>query len=86
MGGRMNSGVTTLFPDCHNPEIMLRWFDYLYTEEGALLFNYGLEGQGHIIVDGKPMLTELVVANPDGIGNESGAEPLHIPSTIPRCS
>jgi putative aldouronate transport system substrate-binding protein len=83
MGGRMNSGVTTLFPDCHNPEIMLRWFDYLYTEEGALLFNYGLEGQGHTIVDGKPMLTELVVANPDGIGMSQALSLFTFPAPFP---
>jgi putative aldouronate transport system substrate-binding protein len=67
-GPIMGGAVTTLFPDCENPEILLRWFDYLYSDEGAMLYNYGVEGQGHTIVDGKPMLTELVVANPDGIG------------------
>jgi putative aldouronate transport system substrate-binding protein len=82
-GGRMNQGVTTLFPDCEHPEILLRWYDYLYTEEGALLYNYGLEGQGHTIVDGKPMLSELVVANPDGIGMSQALSLYTFPAPVP---
>jgi putative aldouronate transport system substrate-binding protein len=82
-GGRMNQGVTTLFPDCEHPEILLRWYDYLYTEEGALLYNYGLEGQGHTIVDGKPMLSELVVANPDGIGMSQALSLYTFPAPFP---
>jgi putative aldouronate transport system substrate-binding protein len=83
MGGRMNAGVTTLFPDCEHPEILLRWFDYLYSEEGALLYNYGVEGQGHTIIDGKPMLSELVVANPDGIGMSQALSLYTFPAPFP---
>jgi len=83
VGPIMGGAVTTLFPDCENPEILLRWFDYLYSEEGAMLYNYGVEGQGHTIVDGKPMLSELVVANPDGIGMSQALSLYTFPAVFP---
>ena len=51
---------------CKDPELAVRWFDYHYTEEGSFLFNYGVEGICHEIVDGKPQFTELMTNNPDG--------------------
>lgn len=39
---------------------ILKWFDYLYSEEGALLMNYGTEGDTYNMVDGKPVFTEKV--------------------------
>ena len=38
------SGNTAISADCENWEVAMRWLDYLYTEEGALLANYGVEG------------------------------------------
>ena len=38
------SGNTAISADCENWEVALRYLDYLYTEEGALLANYGVEG------------------------------------------
>jgi putative aldouronate transport system substrate-binding protein len=51
---------------CENVEILLKWYDYMYTEEGALLSNYGIEGQGFTFVDGKPKSTELIYADKEG--------------------
>ena len=39
--------------------------DYLYSDAGVLLANYGVEGETFRYVDGKPVLTELVTNNPD---------------------
>lgn len=83
LGPTIGSGVTTISPTCHDPEILLQLFDYLYTEEGALLYNYGVEGQGHTIVNGKPMLTELVVNNPDGIGMSQALSLYCFPAPFP---
>ena len=52
---------------CKNPEIATKWLDYHYTQEGSFLFNYGVEGIAHDIVDGKPVFTELMIDNPNGI-------------------
>lgn len=48
-------------------ELICRWLNYNYTDEGSLLFNYGIEGNSFEYVDGKPQLTELVTNNPDGL-------------------
>jgi putative aldouronate transport system substrate-binding protein len=41
--------------------------DYLYSDEGSLLCNYGIEGVTFEYVDGQPILTDLIVNNPDGL-------------------
>jgi putative aldouronate transport system substrate-binding protein len=53
--------------DCQDPELVVRYFNYFFTEEGNLLANYGIEGETFEYVDGKPQLTELVTNNPDGM-------------------
>lgn len=62
--GGGNISVST---NCEYPEVVLKTFDYLFTEEGAVLSSYGIEGSAHEIVDGKPVLTDLILNNPDGI-------------------
>ena len=42
---------------------ILEWFNYLFTDEGALLMNYGIEGDTFEYVDGEPMFTEKITAN-----------------------
>lgn len=54
---------------CEDPELVARWVDYLYTEDGQLLANYGIEGEGFEYVDGKPQLTDIVMHNPDYTSN-----------------
>lgn len=49
---------------CENIEAACRWLDYMYSEEGSMLINYGLEGVTYEMVDGKPQFTELVLNNP----------------------
>lgn len=51
-----------------NVELIARWIDYQYSEEGSFLANYGVEGEGYVLDDnGEPQLTELVTNNPEGI-------------------
>ena len=60
------SGNTAISADCENWEIALKWLDYLYTEEGARLANYGIEGDTYTMVDGKPLYTDKILNSPDG--------------------
>lgn len=47
---------------------LLKVVDYLNTDEGILLFNYGLENESFVYDEnGEPQWTELVTNNPDGI-------------------
>lgn len=51
--------------DEENLGILLRYFDYFWTEEGNILKNFGVEGEGFEFVDGKPAYTELIYKNPN---------------------
>ncbi|MBD2869012.1 extracellular solute-binding protein [Paenibacillus arenilitoris] len=42
----------------------IRWLNYAYSEEGAMLFNYGIEGKTYNMVDGKPQYTDYILNNP----------------------
>lgn len=52
---------------CSNVEAAARFIDYVYSEEGIMLSNYGQEGVTYTMESGKPMLTDYVLKNPDGL-------------------
>ena len=61
------SGNTAISADCENPEVAMRWLDYLFTEEGALLANYGIEGDTfEFDENGDPVYTDKIVNNENG--------------------
>lgn len=66
-------GYTTIYTDfdavistqCEYPEILCKYMDYGYTDEGFIMFNYGREGESYEMVDGKPQfILEWVLDNP----------------------
>lgn len=51
---------------CENPELLVSFIDYLYSEEGALLCNYGIEGETFEYDDaGVPHFSDLINNNPE---------------------
>lgn len=54
-------------PACENKEAAAKFLNYGYTEEGQMLFNYGIEGESYTMVDGYPTYTDLIMSNPDGL-------------------
>ncbi len=61
------SGNTAISAQCEHPEIAMRWLDYLFTEEGALLANYGIEGDTfEYDADGKITFTDKMLNNENG--------------------
>lgn len=61
------SGNTAISADSENWEVALRWLDYLYTDEGALLANYGVEGDTFEFEEnGKPVFTDKILNNENG--------------------
>lgn len=51
---------------CKNPEIVCAAFDYLYTKEGSILANYGVEGVTfEYDENNEPKFGELITNNPD---------------------
>lgn len=54
--------------DSKNAELAIRWLDYLYSEEGWLFCNYGIEGVSYTLDEnGNPQYTDLILNNPDGL-------------------
>lgn len=53
---------------CEDLELVARWADYIYSPEGQLLSNFGVEGETfEYNEEGEPELTDLVLHNPDGM-------------------
>ncbi|WP_121609112.1 extracellular solute-binding protein [Mesobacillus foraminis] len=50
-----------------NPEEIVKWLDYAYSEEGQMLFNFGIEGESYEMVDGYPTYTKEITDNPEGL-------------------
>ena len=48
----------TISAECEHPEILIALFNYLFTEPGYLLENYGIEGDTYNMVDGEVVYTE----------------------------
>lgn len=65
---RKNEGCCGyLFSTCQDPVVMAQWFDFWYTEPGALLANYGIEGVSYEFDEnGKPYFIGYVVDNEEG--------------------
>lgn len=61
----LDSIMWSITTECSDPAAIARYVDYLYSDAGILLANYGVEGETFHYVDGKPVLTELVTNNPD---------------------
>ena len=61
-------------------EDILKFFNYVYSDEGIELTNYGMEGEWHEKVDGKPVL-KAPYNESFKVAREKGL----IPSTIPFC-
>lgn len=50
---------------CEDPELLISFVDYLYSEEGALLCNYGIEGETfEYDENGVPHFSDLIYNNP----------------------
>ena len=46
--GDLVRGTFAITSSCREPEKLVSWVDYLYTEEGSIMSSYGLEGQEYI--------------------------------------
>lgn len=48
-------------------DVAVRFIDFLYSEQGAMLTNYGIEGVTYDIVEGKPVIRKEIGDNASGI-------------------
>lgn len=52
---------------CKNPELAVKYLDYLYSEEGHMLANFGVEGESFEWINDYPTYTDAIMKNPDGL-------------------
>lgn len=52
---------------CENKELAAQFLNYGYTDEGHMLYVFGVEGESYEMVDGEPQYTEYIMHNPDGL-------------------
>ena len=52
---------------CENIEAAVKFMNFGYSEEGIKWFNFGDEGVTYTMVDGKPIYTDLITKNPEGL-------------------
>ncbi|MCK9479093.1 MAG: extracellular solute-binding protein [Firmicutes bacterium] len=50
-----------------HPQETVAWLDYLYSPEGDILKNFGVEGFTFQMVDNKPVYTDEILNNPAGL-------------------
>ncbi len=65
--GGFETSITT---SCEEPEIAVQFLNYAYTEAGALLTNFGVEGEAWTYVDGEPWFTDEVLSFEEYTGTE----------------
>ena len=64
--GASAGGGYCISTHCEDPSLVARWADYIYSPEGQILSNYGVEGESlEYDENGDPQLTDLVLHNPD---------------------
>lgn len=68
-GGIISARISISIKNKYPVETM-KYFDYMFSEEGTRLVAYGVEGLHHKMVDGKPIYTDQILKNPDGFDPE----------------
>lgn len=65
---------------CKNIEAALKLLNYGYTEEGDTLLNWGEEGVSFNVVDGKKVLCDDILYNPEGLSRTNASVKYSMPS------
>lgn len=65
MGSSM--AIAAVSSTCKYVDRVIELLDYLYSEEGALLMNMGVEGKHYTMENGEAVYTDFVSNNPDGL-------------------
>ncbi|MCD7820502.1 MAG: extracellular solute-binding protein [Lachnospiraceae bacterium] len=59
-------GCVAITTSCTEIEAAARLLDYAYSEEGHMLFNFGIKGESYVMIDGYPTFADEVINNADG--------------------
>lgn len=61
------TGTTGISTSCENPELALAYLNLGSQEDYAYMAYYGVEGDTFTLEDGKPVYTDKILNNPDGL-------------------
>ncbi|MDF2927030.1 MAG: extracellular solute-binding protein [Paenibacillaceae bacterium] len=62
---KYNPGASkAISADSKNPELAVKWLDYAYGEQGAMLFNFGIEGESYTTQGGSLAYTDNITKDP----------------------
>ncbi|MBQ7901841.1 MAG: extracellular solute-binding protein [Clostridia bacterium] len=61
------SKTAAITKNAKDKALCAKLLDFAYSEEGSMLFNFGIEGESYTMVDGYPTYTEEITKNPDGL-------------------
>ena len=70
--------AATITASCKNVDRVVALLDYMYSAEGTLLINMGIEGTHYTMQNGKPIFTDYVMKNPDGLSPKTCDRHLHL--------
>ncbi len=62
----MTNAFTVICADSKKIETAMEFLDYGYSEEGHMLYNFGIEGDSYNMVDGYPKYTDKITKNEEG--------------------
>ena len=67
-----------------NPVETIKYFDYFFSEEGALLSNFGVEGKTWNMIDGEPVFTDEVLNSDTAVNSQMYLEGAQIYRGYPQ--
>lgn len=76
------SNIIAITTACKDPAKAVEWCDQFYSEEGLMLTNFGVEGVSYNMIDGKPVYSDAIMKNPEGLSSKE-ALMLHNRATAP---
>ncbi len=66
----IGSGSVTTALESDKYELVFRFFDWFFSEEGNILVNYGVEGESFEYIDSEPHYTDVIL-NPEGFSQNT---------------
>ncbi len=66
---RVERNSLSISGDCQNIELVAKWIDFAFSDQGSMIYSYGIEGETYTLdAGGNPQFTALITDNPDGLG------------------
>ena len=67
----VNTYCAAITSKCKDIDKAMKFMDYGYTDEGRMLFNFGIEGDSYEMIDGYPTYTKKITHSEDGVSMQS---------------